>query len=360
MHVAAGLLVVLVPAPFSRSARLTAETEVTIQVQVFEFGERPAELREAEAPTEPVVPVAPSPIWEPERPRRGQRVPRESVVAMPEPAVSVTPEATEPESNEVPTLPPQPAESPQERRRGLGALLDPRAVAASSFRIEAEGPSQPTAPSSRAIPPDRGPSEREIERSLSHDLREQAMAKAYLVRTAPEFRRQRDGSYVYEGHAFRATIRPDGSIEFDDRPGIRTDGFSTSGTFDLNDALMRASGGDPYAAEREWVMEHTEELRARLEAEHRRATMARALSRIAAECERIWGRTSRTPAQRRREIFELWDAAEEDGDGARARAAIEQWIRERLPAGGPDGYSSEELARLNATRQSRAEFDPYR
>jgi hypothetical protein len=359
-HVAVAVALVLAPGSFPRSDRLRPDSEIAIVITESEPS--PPDIVEPEIVRPEPEAVVPEPRPEPEIARRppAHRAPTGAVVAIRETATAITPEATEPERHEAPQEDTPPVETPEERRRRLEVLLDPRSVAASAFSIEGDGPSQPRGLQSSAAHADRGPREREIERSLATSMREQAMAKAYLARTRPQFRLQRDGSYRYDGHAFRATILPDGSIHFDDRPGILTDGFSASGTFDLNDALMRAGGGDPYAAERAWVMEHTEDLRARLEAEHRRASMESALSGIAAECRRIWGRTTRSAAQRRRQIFELWDDAEEEGEGARARAAILRWIRENLPRDGGEGYSAEELARLNASRRSRAEFDPYR
>jgi hypothetical protein len=159
-------------------------------------------------------------------------------------------------------------------------------------------------------------------------MRSQATAKAYLSRTRPQLRRQRDGTAVYTGHAFTATIGEDGSVSFSDRPGIQTEGFSTSGSFDLGDVFMRASGQDPYAAEREWFMEQTEAERGRLEDAWRARSMASALAGIPAHCERIWGRAGTPPERRRRMLFELWDEAVggddcDDADPARRGATPE-------------------------------------
>ena len=79
-------------------------------------------------------------------------------------------------------------------------------------------------------------------------------------------------------------------------------------------------------------------------------------------------------------LFTLWDDCEEatpEGPGAtksveatldqaradagtKARKQIVAFIRDELPAGSADAYSSAELERLNASRQSRERFSPYR
>ena len=72
-------------------------------------------------------------------------------------------------------------------------------------------------------------------------------------------------------------------------------------------------------------------------------------------------------AQRRHVLFLLWDEMAEAEDrergwaGTEARAIIEAFIRNRLPDGGPNGYSPDELAAFNRTRtKEKSRFDPYR
>ena len=48
------------------------------------------------------------------------------------------------------------------------------------------------------------------------------------------------------------------------------------------------------------------------------------------------------PASRRRQtLFQLWLECEDSPDGVLARQAVEAAIRQRLPAGRPDGYGAE-------------------
>lgn len=238
----------------------------------------------------------------------------------------------------------------------LRDMLDPSRVARGGFAIDG-APSQRGAPAGLAR--DEGTDARELGRRLSGELRAEAMTKSYTARTRPELQRRADGSHVYSGPRFAAVIRRDGSVEFQDRPGIQTNGFSASGTFDVTEAIMFAAGQDPLRAERDWFMRHTEELRQRLEAEHRRAEMAAALPRLRGRLERVWATTRRSAAARRARIFALWDDMADDDTGREARRIVIEFVREVIPAGADDAYSEEELRRLNASRESRDAFAPY-
>lgn len=249
---------------------------------------------------------------------------------------------------------------PDEERRRMAALIDPTRVARGGFDFSGgAAPSQRGGPAGLG-PPDRRPSEREIEQRLSAGLREQALTKTHTVREPFQLRRRPDGTQVWEGPRLTGIIRPDGSVDFNDRPNVQTNGFSGSGTFDATEAIMGASGQDPLRAEREYFMRQTEDLRARLEAEHRRRQMDSGLQSLRGRLARVWATTTRTPAQRRLRIFGIWDETDEDdGGGRRAREIILAFIRENLPPGSEDAYTEEEVRRLNGRRESREEFAPY-
>ena len=195
-------------------------------------------------------------------------------------------------------------------------------------------------------------------RQIPH-LRGQAMARPWLARTEPELRRQPDGSLLYDGHRFRARIRPDGSVEFEDHGNAQTNGFSASGSFDLTDAIMGASGQDPHAAERDWFMRRTREVRERLESQYRAEQNAQGLSRLRGRLGRVWATTTRSTGARRRRIFQIWDEMAEDDTGRRGRDIVYAFIRETIPAGSEDAYTESELTRLNGSRESTQRFAPY-
>ena len=253
------------------------------------------------------------------------------------------------------TAPARAAPAPIDRAR-LAALLDPGRVARRSEWIVG-APSERGAPA--GLERDEGPNELDLERTLSGGLRAEAATKAHITRERPELRRRTDGSHVYSGPRFAAVVRPDGSVEFQDRAPVETNGFSASGTFDATDAIMGAAGQDPLRAEREWFLRHTEELRHRLEAEHRRNELAAALPRLRGRVVRVWATTRRSPAARRARIFAIWDDIAEDEAGRDARRVVIEAVRELLPAGSEDAFSEEELRRLNESRQSRERFSPY-
>jgi hypothetical protein len=139
------------------------------------------------------------------------------------------------------------------------------------------------------------------------------------------------------------------------------------GKFDTTDAIMRLAGQDPYRAERMKMLDATRDQRIALAASEQATRRRDALVRLPGTLRAIWADTSHTVRERRRLIFSLWDECEEptEGDaagssaGARARALILAFVREEAPAGTPLGYSPDEMAQLNAGRDSRQRFDPY-
>ncbi len=336
--------------------------QIEIEIAEPEIAALPPDPRPREVPHEPdeARPELPAPqLPTPPRPDRPS-----PTIFDPSPAPAPAPSVVEVPHVEMEPRPPVDDERERER---IAALIDPRAAARSSFAIDMPGPSRPRAGTSGHVAAGTSAfeaahgvvaqAEREAEATHSGYLREQAMAKRHLSRTEPTLRRRPDGSHVYEGHAFRAVVRADGSVAFDDRPSVQTEGFSTSGSFDLTDLFMRAGGGDPYAAEREWFMEHTEELRVQLETEARTAEMDRGLRLLRGRLARIWQDESRTPEARRRAVFDEWDRTDELD--RRGRDIVVAFIRSEIPAGSELAYTAAELRSMNAMRESTEPFAPY-
>ena len=74
----------------------------------------------------------------------------------------------------------------------------------------------------------------------------------------------------------------------------------------------------------------------------------------------LWEDAARAPVEKRQLIFQIWNEAvdpERPEPGAAARAAIERFVREQLPAGSPDAFTDQELARFRAA--SGGAFVPY-
>jgi len=213
---------------------------------------------------------------------------------------------------------------------------------------------------------------------------------------------------------FVARTRPDGSVQFDDRPNVRLhvplptpsnlargveswyeslapgrgragrpaggkdepspahpDESAASGTvpvaggsFDVTDGIMRGAGQDPYAARKMAFLDRTRAERMKIATAANSARLREALHRTRADLERIW-RGPGSPAEKRELLFLVWDECAETGPGevvhiARAvRGAIVAFIRRRLPAGSRHAFSADELAGYNRRRTSTARFEPY-
>lgn len=247
--------------------------------------------------------------------------------------------------------------STEEQQRRMQVLLNPANVARAGWRVDGQGPTMPGPPA--GLGRDRPRSEREIEAELGGGLRAEAMTKRHITRTEPQFRRRSDGSLQHEGHRFVAVIDPCGHLTFQDRPGISTNGFSASGTFDLGDLAMQGAGQDPYAAERNWVDEHTRDMRDEMEGRCRTREAEQGLARLRGRLVREWATAGRTPEARRRRIFGIWDEMEPGDAGREARDIVLRFIRDTIPQGSEDAFTPQEIARFNASRESREEFRPY-
>ncbi|HTJ83574.1 MAG TPA: hypothetical protein VL400_17765, partial [Polyangiaceae bacterium] len=166
-----------------------------------------------------------------------------------------------------------------------------------------------------------------------------------------------DGSLFYDGPSFDAVIRPDGEVEFSDASALGYDWTQATGTIDPTQLAMEAAGQDPFVYERIRFMEETAEVRERREDEARARRATAALARFRGRLALGWQDDTVDVGSRRRALFEAWDEADEDDPAA--RAAVIAFVRDNLPAGSTDAFGEMELARLNATRESAAPFDPY-
>lgn len=200
----------------------------------------------------------------------------------------------------------------------------------------------------------------EAEAEAMHDgvLGEAARSRPWLTHTPIVPHEQPDGSWVYTGSLFTATISPEGEVSYNDTDAVSYDVGSGTGGFDLTDMVMGGAGADPYMAERERFMEETEDLRLRLEDAARTERSERDVRRVRGRLVTILGDEDRTLEARRRDIFRVWDEADDPIDGPAYRAAILAFIHAELPCGSPNGYTPSEVAALNALRESSELFDP--
>jgi hypothetical protein len=141
-------------------------------------------------------------------------------------------------------------------------------------------------------------------------------------------------------------------------------GSIVHGKLDLTGLLMRKLGvGDAYASRKRKLLDDTFDERAALGAQHRAEDLARSAEIMQRNLETVW-RATEDPVERRDALFALWDeSGEGDGPvgeaGERARKIVIGWIRAKLPAGSPDAFTPDEIARRSAHRRSTQPFVPY-
>lgn len=356
---ALGLAIAPRPAPFLPPPELT-------EVRLIEVGELTIPEEMEDEITELVEAVPPAAIAEPSPPpsRTLPSAPSAVVGSTSEPSTGLT-GALVPTAPTVDTSPlPGESETDRERRlRAAGVLIDPRRAAADMVLRGDPGPIMPSGPAGLGDP--GGESVREMTVAEAEGLHSgylgaAAATKTHTTRTArPALVPHPDGSYTYRGHAFTATIRPNGDVTFSDRGAVEYDLGSGTGSFDLGDMVMGAAGADPYAAEREMFMEENAELIERLTDEARVATRERSMGRLRHDLRMRWEDRTRPVERRRRDLFRLWDESSEDEGDRAARDAVMAFIRTELPEGSEDAYPASEIAALNARRTSTETFAPY-
>jgi hypothetical protein len=348
-HAAAAAILLALPASSGPAASAPTQYEMTIVVE----HEAPIEVARPATVAQPPREVDAQPMHPVARGREAvlPRAPIPSAPIVPEPA----------EASLVPAPPDEPVhiEDTPERREARRIMLDPAAVARSAHVDDfGPGPSAPRGPQTDATAPIalRAMSEREAETMHGDSMREEAMARPWTERDTLRARPRPDGTHVYVGHAFTAIIEADGTVRYSDRGAIEGDVLGGGGefTFDGNDAIERLLGNDPYVRERQRFEDDNEELITRLAQASATERIERGLRRLPARLDELW-RGRGTAERRRHRIFEEWRDADDGEIGARARAIIEQWIRDHLPSGGPDAFGDDELRALGEER-----FRPYR
>lgn len=338
-------------------------------------------------------------------------------------AVAIVPEAAIPEVAPEPAKPAKPAKpeqpEPREKRQAISTRPDrTNERAAEAGEVAGPSPAEPTpeppGPRSRFLTM-RGP---KIERGLSQEWVAQNLAGKPAPAPVPETGQlapSGGGTYRSEQGPFTVDVDRDGTAHLSDKPNfhigvavprpkdighaitdwqkdpfrsqasadrqrsgdVHTDGQDgkpqssnvvpvplIGGGFDVTDALMRRHGQDPYASAKLKALDATRDERAQIGERFRKQELVKASQMMRAAAARAWA-NSASLADRKRALFELWDDCAEDGPpelveaAARARGFVIGFINARLPAGSDGAFTSEELARLNAHRQSRAAFAPY-
>jgi hypothetical protein len=171
------------------------------------------------------------------------------------------------------------------------------------------------------------------------------------------------GTYRYDSRGFVAEIARDGSVSFGGGHAVEHRGSGVA--FDVTEAVMAAAGDDAFHTEKVAFLERTAWFRDQLAARARKDDLREARRGTLARLRAIWEDGTLPLAERRRELFAMWDDCVESGPeevvatGNFVRQTVLGFIRRRLPPGSPDAFTPDELDRLNADRDSVARFDPY-
>ena len=196
-----------------------------------------------------------------------------------------------------------------------------------------------------------------VEGAAPVELRQQA-GKGEVVIGRYRLKREKTGGYRADTEVFVAHVAADGGVRFDDPlklPGwavwpivavVTSIGKATGPGGDSPGDLKKNSQNCPMVGANDEELHdsahHAEKMdflekTARFRAELRQGRDQVALVRWQRRVDAIAG-DRRVPASRRRQtLFQLWLECEDSPDGILARQAVEAAIRQRLPAGRPDG-----------------------
>jgi hypothetical protein len=270
---------------------------------------------------------------------------------------------------------------------GGTVVLAPRAQAAALERIAAGGAPLPVDPTTGELAPAGGGRATANERVFSArvardgtvDLKDARNLQVHLSIPKPKNIGRAVGNLLDEwkkdpyalakkgGEREPPNLRPKGDQTDKDDKRTPTTIPIIGGSFDIGDAVERWVGNDPYASRKLSFLDRTRDERVAMGERERARLVAATEQTVRRHLERLWSRRDLTLADKRVAVFELWDdcvEGETDDPGAgeaglRARRHVLGFARARFPAGSPRAYTADELARLNAARQSRARFAPY-
>ena len=237
-----------------------------------------------------------------------------------------------------------------------------------------ERPREPTAPLAQPAAPDSGePDPRQTHEAFAMDTEPDGTAHLHDTRnlrwvlglpTKGDIRNRIDAwqdelTEAYSGKNQDYCTYPERPIEHP----IGSIG-ATVMKFDVTDWAMRIHGDDPYASAKLAQLDATRGERAQQGARYREVELAHAGQLMERNLEQLWA-TVPDVAERKRELFALWDECDESGSNdvveasAHARKRVIKFVREHLPQGSHEAFTDAELAALNRDKQSHSSFAPY-
>jgi hypothetical protein len=161
-----------------------------------------------------------------------------------------------------------------------------------------------------------------------------------------------------------ASVAEDGSIRFQDPPGMAMDPQRFMVHLDVTDQVMKLAGQDPYASTKRTMANETREQRLCMAKRYQGERQKQELFALSTKIRHLAVRADLSATQRRELVFAIWDECSEESEsltdyGAMARATILSIVREAFPAGSDRAYQPTELLALNERRSSRERFAPY-
>lgn len=160
-------------------------------------------------------------------------------------------------------------------------------------------------------------------------------------------------------------MRPGGLPLNDDAKKVATalaliaQGVNVSVTFDLTESAMRLVGEDPYRRAKQCFLQETSALRTELAQKAQQKNEKPALQGLQNRLCEIWANPKKTEAQKRQQIFAIWDDCADTDLGHKARALIIAFIRQALPKSSKSAYKGDELRNINRDRSDKEKFRPY-
>jgi hypothetical protein len=175
------------------------------------------------------------------------------------------------------------------------------------------------------------------------------LAGSWDDKDAEELQPVGGGRYKSEERTFDALVARDGTVKFKDKPE----------EMDAQYRVMLRHGIDPYARSKLAYLDRTRDQRVAIGEEYRKELLGRSVLLMRDNINWLV-QTAPNLDARKQGLFQLWDECAETGNdnevaaGNAARAFVMGYIRGKLPG----AFSTSELARLNAKRQSRHRFEP--